>query len=84
MKYWLFDGSDVVGPFTPQELAARPGFAPTSLVCPENNSDQEDSWKMASAFEELSAEPAPAAMPKKPTSRSGAKAKLDIVVDDDD
>ena len=30
------------------------------------------------------AEPAPAAMPKKPTSRSGAKAKLDIVVDDDD
>lgn len=59
MKYWLFDGSDVVGPFTPQELAARPGFAPTSLVCPENNSDQEDSWKMASAFEELSAEPAP-------------------------
>jgi len=23
-------------------------------------------------------------MPKKPTSRSGAKAKLDIVVDDDD
>lgn len=60
MKYWLFDGSDVVGPFTPQELAARPGFAPTSLVCPENNSDQEDSWKMASAFEELSAESAPA------------------------
>lgn len=30
------------------------------------------------------AEPAPAAMPKKSTSRSGAKAKLDIVVDDDD
>ena len=30
------------------------------------------------------AELAPAAMPKKPTSRSGAKAKLDIVVDDDD
>lgn len=60
MKYWLFDGSDVVGPFTPQELAVRPGFAPTSLVCPENNSDQEDSWKMASAFEELSAESAPA------------------------
>ncbi len=60
MKYWLFDGSDVVGPFTPQELAARPGFAPTSLVCPENTSDQEDSWKMASAFEELAAASAPA------------------------
>ena len=60
MKYWLFDGSDVVGPFTPQELAARPGFAPTSLVCPENTSDQEDSWKMASAFEELATTSAPA------------------------
>ena len=30
------------------------------------------------------AEPAAVVQPKKPTSRSGAKAKLDIVVDDDD
>ena len=59
MKYWLFDGSDVVGPFTPQELAARPGFAPTSLVCPENTSDKDDSWKMVSSFEELAAAPEP-------------------------
>jgi len=53
MKYWIFDGSDVVGPFTPQELAARPGFASTSLICPENFSDDEDSWKPASKFPEF-------------------------------
>lgn len=50
MKYWIFDGSDVVGPFTPQELAARPGFASTSLICPENFSEDEDSWNPASKF----------------------------------
>jgi len=51
MKYWFFDGSDVVGPFTPQELAAREGFsAAGSLVCPENFSSDGDSWKLASSF----------------------------------
>lgn len=50
MKYWFFDGNDVVGPFTPKELAARPGFAETSLVCPENFSENEDNWKTASSF----------------------------------
>jgi hypothetical protein len=53
MKYWIFDGSDVVGPFTPQELAARPGFASTSLICPENFSEDEDSWNPASKFPEF-------------------------------
>lgn len=50
MKYWFFDGNDVVGPFEPKELVARPGFAATSLVCPENYSEDEDSWKMAASF----------------------------------
>lgn len=51
MKYWFFDGNDVVGPFTPQELAARPEFSvSSSLVCPENFSEDEDSWKTASSF----------------------------------
>ncbi len=53
MKYWFFDGNDVVGPFEPKELLARPGFAATSLVCPENYSEDQDSWKMAGAFEEF-------------------------------
>ncbi len=53
MKYWFFDGNDVVGPFEPKELLARPGFAATSLVCPENYSEDQDSWKMAGTFEEF-------------------------------
>lgn len=50
MKYWFFDGNDVVGPFEPKELAARRGFAATSLVCPENFSEDQDSWRMAASF----------------------------------
>ena len=53
MKYWLFDGSDIIGPFTLQELAGRKGFSATSLVCPDGFSDQADHWQMASTFAEL-------------------------------
>ncbi len=53
MKYWFFDGNDVVGPFEPQELAARPGFAATSLVCPENYSENQDNWKLAATFDDF-------------------------------
>ncbi len=51
MKYWFFDGNDVVGPFEPRELAARADFSvASSLVCPEKFSEDEDSWKTASSF----------------------------------
>ena len=50
MKYWFFDGSDVVGPFEPSELLTRRGFAATSLVCPENFSEDQDSWQLAGSF----------------------------------
>lgn len=51
MKYWFFDGNDVIGPFTPQELAARADFSvASSLVCPENFSEDGDSWKTAASF----------------------------------
>lgn len=51
MKYWFFDGNDVVGPFSPQELLRRADFSVgSSLVCPENFSEDEDSWKTASSF----------------------------------
>lgn len=57
MKYWFFDGNDVVGPFTPKELAARAGFAATSLVCPENFSENEDNWQTAAAFPDFHFDP---------------------------
>lgn len=51
MKYWFFDGNDVIGPFTPRELAARADFSVSfSLVCPENFSEDGDSWKIAFSF----------------------------------
>ena len=53
MKYWLFDGEDVVGPFTPQEITARAGFSDSILVCPETQSEDEHAWQMASTFEDF-------------------------------
>ncbi len=53
MKYCLFDGGDVVGPFTAQQLLLRPGFGAHSLVCPEEHSDEEAYWKEAHFYEEF-------------------------------
>ncbi len=53
MKYWFFNGNDVVGPFTLKELAKQKSFSETSLVCPENFSDDGDHWQVAVTFAEL-------------------------------
>ena len=53
MKYWIFDGSDVVGPLTPKELAARPDFVAVSLICPEYASQKASGWRRASSFSEF-------------------------------
>jgi len=53
MKYWLFDGGDVIGPFSPEELAARADFSAVSLIAPETNSEDQNDWKVASSFEEF-------------------------------
>lgn len=53
MKYWFFNGNDVVGPFTLKELAKQKSFSETSLVCPENFSDDGDHWQVALTFAEL-------------------------------
>jgi len=56
MKYWLFDGEDVTGPFAPYEIAERTDFSPATLVCPETDSEKEDAWKPVSFFEDFSEE----------------------------
>ena len=61
MKYCLFDGGDVVGPFTAQQLLQRPGFGSHSLVCPEEHSDEEAYWKEAHFYGEFGFEPPQAA-----------------------
>ncbi len=53
MKYWFFDGSDVIGPFASDELAANKSFSATSLVCPEEFSDDGDHWQPAALFAEF-------------------------------
>ena len=53
MKYWFFDGNDVTGPFTLKELTQHKSFSETSLVCPENFSDDGDHWQVAATFDEL-------------------------------
>ncbi len=58
MKYCLFDGGDVVGPFSAQELLQRPGFGAHSLVCPEEHSNDGSYWKEAHFYAEF-ALPAP-------------------------
>ena len=73
MKYWFFDGNDVIGPFEPGELAARPGFGVTSLVCPEKFSEDQDSWRLAGAFGDFRAlleKPALSANPPEPATDS--------------
>ena len=51
MKYWLFDGKDVLGPFTLQTLAARTDFSATSLICAGETGEESDGWQLASSFE---------------------------------
>lgn len=73
MKYWFFDGSDVVGPFQPQELMRRAGFsASASLVCPEDFSEDEDSWRPASSFADFQPQAASGSVPPPAVSAAAA------------
>ena len=54
MKYCLFEGGDVVGPFSAEELLQRKGFGAHSLVCPQEHSEEESYWKAAREYEEFS------------------------------
>ncbi len=35
MRYWIFQGTDIKGPFSPGEIEASGGVAPEALVCEE-------------------------------------------------
>ncbi|MBR4682080.1 MAG: hypothetical protein IKP06_02090 [Elusimicrobiaceae bacterium] len=52
-KYWFFNGEDVIGPLSPQQLASRLDFLATSLICPEHASVKADSWQPAYQFAEF-------------------------------
>ena len=80
MKYWFFDGNDVVGPFEPNELLARPGFAATSLVCPEKFSEDQDSWKLAGSFEDFHFHSKEEPLPPPPDSTDSFDEEMDTLL----
>ncbi|MBO7238237.1 MAG: hypothetical protein J6U96_02960 [Elusimicrobiaceae bacterium] len=57
MKYCLFEGGDVVGPFLADELLTKKGFDGHSLVCPEEHSEEEVFWKEAYLYDEFGLQP---------------------------
>ncbi|NLO92043.1 MAG: hypothetical protein GX410_08670 [Elusimicrobia bacterium] len=55
MKYWAYFEGEIEGPYTPEELRARQGAGPATLVSPEDaEGENEQDWQLASAFPELS------------------------------
>ncbi len=56
MRYWVFQGSGIKGPFSPDEIRAAGGVSPESLVCEETlPGSRESDWKSAAEIGELSA-----------------------------
>ncbi|MBI5245327.1 MAG: hypothetical protein HY922_16815 [Elusimicrobia bacterium] len=53
MKYWVYMNGEVPGSYLPEELAAIPGFAETSLVCPAEGGIENRNWRGAGEFGDL-------------------------------
>jgi hypothetical protein len=65
MRYWIFQGADIKGPFSPGEIEAFGGVAPESLVCEETLSGASElDWKPAAEIGELGSALSPAAAPE--------------------
>lgn len=53
-RFWLLESGHPKGPFAVAELAARPGFGPQSLVCPEGKAPgKRRNWRPARRVKEL-------------------------------
>ena len=63
MKYCLFEGGDIVGPFSVEELMKRKGFDAHSLVCPQEHSEEESYWKAAQEYADFAGKETSAAEP---------------------
>ena len=56
MRYWIFQGTDIKGPFSPGEIEASGGVAPEALVCEETRSGASElDWKPAAEIGDLGA-----------------------------
>ncbi|MDR1124302.1 MAG: hypothetical protein LBL61_06985 [Elusimicrobiota bacterium] len=45
MKYWYLKGGDALGPMDPAEIVKDKDFTLDALVCPQDESDREESWR---------------------------------------
>ncbi len=55
MRYWAYMNGEVPGSYTAAELAALPGFAMTTLVCPASGEIAEKNWRRAGEFGDVAA-----------------------------
>jgi len=53
MKYWVYLDGEVPGSYAPAELAALPGFAQTSMVCPVEGPTEARNWRRAGEFSDI-------------------------------
>lgn len=60
MPYYVYDGSQAVGPFEVTDLVKRPGFGAATMICVVGATTA-DAWKPASSFPELAAALSPKA-----------------------
>lgn len=82
MRYWVYTNNEVQGPFETRELAAKPGFSGSSLVCPEAaGGGQAAEWKEASNYPEIfAAPPAPADPPAAAPKPAPAENMLELTM----
>lgn len=75
-QYYLFEGGDIVGPFSVRELLSRAGFGAHSLVCPSEHSEEGDYWREASYYSEFGFPNQPKEPLPTPTSSSVEKKEI--------
>jgi hypothetical protein len=86
MRYWAYMNGEVPGSFTAAELAALPGFAMTTLVCPAQGEIAEKNWRRAGEFGDIAAAVAARARvlpppPPEPEAAAAAAASMSADVD---
>ena len=79
MRYWYLKGGDVLGPMEASEIVKDKDFNDQSLICPENESENEESWKYpagyAADFGKFKAPSAAPAAPKPASDEKTARAE---------
>ena len=80
MKYWIFQGNQVLGPYEPADLGRHSAFGAESLVCPEGRKGTNiGDWQRAATVPELSAALAAGPAPQEPAALGGLQEKMALM-----